>query len=206
MNVLVTGGAGYIGSHAVLHLMRAGHAVTILDNLSRGNIEAVDRLRELGSLTFIKGDCLSQQLLRTIFEERHIDAVMHFAALAYVGESVQQPMRYWLNNTAGAIALLHEAARANVSRFIFSSTCATYGELFRTRGFLVMIRRAPGRAHPHHGGVPPAAGQPLRPIEAGRRAGDPRPRRVRPGGRTGLRGRHPPLLQRGRVRRDGPPR
>jgi UDP-glucose-4-epimerase GalE len=108
--------------------MRAGHAVIVLDNLSRGHLEAVNRLRELGQLTFIKGDCLSQRSLRILFEDHQIDAVLHFAALAYVGESVQQPMRYWLNNTAAAIALLKEAAKAGVRRFIFSSTCATYGE------------------------------------------------------------------------------
>ncbi|HYE03645.1 MAG TPA: UDP-glucose 4-epimerase GalE [Phycisphaerales bacterium] len=133
MDVLVTGAAGYIGSHAVLALLRQGRRVLALDNLSRGHRAAVRALegeaaRRGGELVFAEGDVGDAELVRGLLARHRVPAVMHFAALAYVGESVEQPLRYYRNNTASALTLLEACAAAGVSRFIFSSTCATYGE------------------------------------------------------------------------------
>lgn len=128
MNVLVTGGAGYIGSHAALRLMEAGHAVTVIDNLSRGNLGAIDALRAAGPLRFTQGDVGDARLVEGLLRAHRIDVVMHFAALTYVGESMQQPLRYWRNNAAAALSLLDAIEAAGVRRMVFSSTAATYGE------------------------------------------------------------------------------
>lgn len=139
MAVLVTGGAGYIGSHGVQRLLRDGHRVVALDNLFRGHVEALERLgaAEGGKgdqLTFVKGDVGDRELVARVLGEHHVSAVMHFAALAYVGESVDQPLQYYRNNTAASLALLQaidddwDRRGTGVTRFIFSSTCATYGE------------------------------------------------------------------------------
>jgi UDP-glucose 4-epimerase len=130
MNVLVTGGAGYIGSHAVQRLLRDGHTVTSLDNLYRGHVEAMEALRPNsgGRLEFVKGDIGDRALLDLVLRSRAIEAVMHFAALAYVGESVQQPLAYYRNNTASALTLIEACEAAGVTKFVFSSTCATYGD------------------------------------------------------------------------------
>jgi UDP-glucose 4-epimerase len=130
MNILVTGGAGYIGSHAVKRLLADGHTVTVVDNLSRGHKQAIDALDTVaeGRLAFEEADIVDEQAMKRIMSERAIETVMHFAALAYVGESVTQPLRYFYNNTTGALALLRACDALNVNRFIFSSTCATYGE------------------------------------------------------------------------------
>ena len=127
MNILVTGGAGYIGSHAVLHLLGEGHAVTVVDDLSRGNPEALAALESLGSLQFIRADLNDRERLIEVMRERAIDTIMHFAALAYVGESVEQPLRYYRTYAAGTLALLEAVDECAVSRFIFSSSCAVYG-------------------------------------------------------------------------------
>ena len=123
MNVLVTGGAGYIGSHAVKRLLAEGHGVTVVDNLFRGHTEAVARKAK-----FEKLDIRETEALTAILQRDGIDCVMHFAAMAYVGESVQQPLTYYENNTAGSISLLRAIDSAGVQRMVFSSTCATYGE------------------------------------------------------------------------------
>jgi UDP-glucose 4-epimerase len=128
MNVLVTGGAGYIGSHAALRLMEDGHAVTVVDDLSRGNRGAIDALQAIGSIDFVQGDFGDRTLIDPLLKRRRIEAVMHFAALTYVGESVEQPLRYYRNNAASALALLEAVDAAVVKRFVFSSTAATYGE------------------------------------------------------------------------------
>ena len=129
MNVLVTGGAGYIGSHACLGLLAAGHRVTIVDNLDRGNLGAVRALEAIDAgVRFERCDILDQDRLVELMNDADIDSVLHFAALAYVGESVDEPLRYYRNNTAGGLCLLEACARRGVERFIFSSTCATYGE------------------------------------------------------------------------------
>jgi UDP-glucose 4-epimerase len=128
MNILVTGGAGYIGSHAALALLEAGHAVTIIDDLSRGNRGAVDALTPLGDLHFIHADIGDRAAVTAALRSRNIELVMHFAALAYVGESVEQPLRYYRQNTAAAISLFEAMDDAGVAKLVFSSTCATYGE------------------------------------------------------------------------------
>ena len=123
MNVLVTGGAGYIGSHAVKRLGAAGHRVVVLDNLDRGHRQAV-----ADDVTLIEADVRQTQTVADALLEHSIECVMHFAALAYVGESVQQPLRYYDNNTAGSLSLLRAMDKAGVTRIVFSSTCATYGQ------------------------------------------------------------------------------
>lgn len=121
MRILVTGGAGYIGSHAVRWLLRAGHDVCVYDNLCLGRRQAapVDRL--------VEGDLLDRALLETTLRERRIDAVMHFAAFAAVGESVENPAKYYQNNIVGSLSLLEAMRGAGVARIVFSSTTATYG-------------------------------------------------------------------------------
>jgi UDP-glucose-4-epimerase GalE len=123
MNVMVAGGAGYIGSHAVKQLVEAGHHVVAVDNLYRGHARAVDRRAVFERLDLAETDALARLLRR-----HKVDGVMHFAALAYVGESVADPLAYYDNNTAGAISLLKAMKAAGVGRMVFSSTCATYGE------------------------------------------------------------------------------
>jgi UDP-glucose 4-epimerase len=120
--VLVVGGAGYIGSHMVQDLLRAGHEVVVLDDLSRGHRELLP-----GGI-FVKGDLGDAGLLDRIFSEYKIDAVMHFAAYSLVGESVEKPLAYFKNNLSRTIELLEAMIRHSVSRFIFSSTAAVYGE------------------------------------------------------------------------------
>ena len=128
MNVLVTGGAGYIGSHAALRLLEAGHQVTIVDNLLRGHRQAVHILQRLGALHFVEADFGDFELMSRTLRDRQIDLVMHFAALTYVGESVERPLDYYIANAAGAMSLLRAMNDAGVSNVVFSSTCATYGE------------------------------------------------------------------------------
>jgi UDP-glucose 4-epimerase len=128
MNILVTGGAGYIGSHAVLRLLEDGHPVTVVDNLSRGHREAIEILRPLGDLHFAEGEVGDGALLVDLLRDRAIDVVMHFAARAYVGESLEMPLAYYRSNAAGTLALVEAMDEANVRRVIFSSSCATYGE------------------------------------------------------------------------------
>jgi UDP-glucose 4-epimerase len=128
MNVLVTGGAGYIGSHAVLRLLEDGHRVTVVDDLSRGHAEAMQRLAQLGDLEVVVADIGDREAVGGALRRRAVDTVMHFAALAYVGESVDQPLRYYRSNAAGSLGLLEAMDEAGVGRIVFSSTCATYGE------------------------------------------------------------------------------
>lgn len=121
--VLVTGGAGYIGSVTVEALRAAGRPVVVLDNLSRGHRAAVDP-----QIPFYEGDIADGALVRQVIDEHHVDACVHFAALTYVGESVEQPHRYYENNLAATLRLLDALHAGGVGRFVFSSTCATYGE------------------------------------------------------------------------------
>ena len=120
--ILVIGGAGYIGSHMVLALQDAGHKVLVFDNLSRGFANAV------GSAPLVVGDLRNPGELDALFSTHSIRLVMHFAALAYVGESVTAPELYYQNNVVGALNLLASMRRHNVDKLVFSSTCATYGE------------------------------------------------------------------------------
>ncbi|CAN7091403.1 putative UDP-arabinose 4-epimerase 4 isoform X1 [Brassica rapa] len=131
-HVLVTGGAGYIGSHAALRLLKDSYRVTIVDNLSRGNLGAVKVLQGLfpqtGRLQFIYADLGDPAAVEKIFSENAFDAVMHFAAVAYVGESTLYPLKYYHNITSNTLGVLEAMARHKVKKLIYSSTCATYGE------------------------------------------------------------------------------
>lgn len=123
MKVMVTGGAGYIGSHAVRHLKNQGHTVVVLDNLHRGHRQAIPKDVELVDFDVRHTDAVTNALLH-----HEIECVMHFAAMAYVGESVTDPLTYYDNNTAGSVSLLRAMDTAGVKRLVFSSTCATYGQ------------------------------------------------------------------------------
>ncbi|MFG0255464.1 MAG: UDP-glucose 4-epimerase GalE [Rhodopirellula sp. JB053] len=122
MNVLVVGGAGYIGSHAVARLLAEGHRVVVFDNLSRGHAESVP------AETFVKGDLTDSALVEKTLRENDIDVVMHFAAFAEVGESVREPAIYYQNNVVATLALLEAMRQADVKKIVFSSTTATYGQ------------------------------------------------------------------------------
>jgi len=123
MNILVTGGAGYIGSHAVRQLREAGHEVVVLDNLVTGHREAVP-----DDVPFYQYDLAQTGPITELLARHRIEGVMHFAALALVGESVKLPLKYYANNTAGAVSLLTAMKNAGVNKIVFSSTAATYGE------------------------------------------------------------------------------
>ncbi|MCE3049252.1 UDP-arabinose 4-epimerase 1 [Datura stramonium] len=131
-HVLVTGGAGFIGSHAALRLLNDSYRVTIVDNLSRGNLGAVRILQELfpepDRLQFIYADLGDAKVVHKIFSENAFDAVMHFAAVAYVGESTLDPLKYYHNITSNTLTVLEAMATRGIPTLIYSSTCATYGE------------------------------------------------------------------------------
>jgi UDP-glucose 4-epimerase len=121
VTTLITGGAGYVGSHALRELLDRGVKCVVLDNLSRGHRELV------GDTELVVGNIGDRKLVQRIFSEFDIDSVMHFAAFAYVGESVQAPALYYENNVAATLALLQTMVEAGIKHFVFSSTCATYG-------------------------------------------------------------------------------
>lgn len=122
MRVLVTGGAGYVGSHAVRQLVRAGHEVWVYDNLSQGHRGAVDATR------LIVGELNDPAHLSEIFRTKRIEAVMHFAAFTLVGESVTDPAKYYFNNVVATLSLLDTMRKCDVNKIVFSSTTAIYGE------------------------------------------------------------------------------
>ena len=128
--ILVTGGAGYIGSHTCVELLDSGHEVVVLDNLSNSSEESLARVKALTSkhLDFVEGDILDQQILDQIFAAHAIDAVIHFAGLKAVGESQQIPLAYFDNNIAGTISLAKAMERAGVFRLVFSSSATVYDE------------------------------------------------------------------------------
>ena len=126
--ILITGGAGYIGSHCVLNFLAAGYEVVIFDNLEVGHIETVEKLKKYGDVKFCEGDLKNPQDLDKVFSENKIDAVIHFAAYALVEESVIHPAKYYRNNVLGTLNLLESMIKHNVKKIVFSSTCATYGE------------------------------------------------------------------------------
>jgi UDP-glucose 4-epimerase len=126
MAILVTGGAGYIGSVAVDDLIDSGESVAVIDNLSRGHRDAVNE-----NAAFYEGDIGDRELVTRICREQNVTAVMHFSAFAYVGESVGRPDIYYQNNVIQTASLLDALRASGVKQFVFSSTCATYGEPVR---------------------------------------------------------------------------
>ena len=132
MNILVTGGAGYIGSHNVIALIEAGYNVVIFDNLELGHIETVETLKAISAkgsvIDFIQGDLSSVEDIKKVFQKHSIDAIIHFAAYSQVGESVGNPQKYYYNNVYGTLNLLNVAMQFDVKKIVFSSTAATYGE------------------------------------------------------------------------------
>lgn len=129
--ILVTGGAGYIGSHTCLELLNTGHDVVVLDNLSNSSVESLNRVQQLAqkSLKFVEGDIRDSQILDRIFQENTIDAVIHFAGLKAVGESQKIPLKYFENNISGSISLVQAMERAGIFCLVFSSSATVYGEL-----------------------------------------------------------------------------
>ena len=130
MAILVTGGAGYIGSHACLELLRAGQAVSVIDNLCNSNEESLRRVRELAGrdLVFHRADLRDAGAIERIFTRGDIEGVMHFAGLKAVGESVEKPLLYWDNNITGSLVLFAAMARHGVKTLVFSSSCTVYGD------------------------------------------------------------------------------
>lgn len=126
--ILVTGGAGYIGSHCVLALLSKGFEVRIFDNLSTGHKQIVDRLSKFGQIDFVEGDLTNEKDLKHLFARSSVDAVIHFASFSQVGESMTNPAKYYRNNVYGTMNLLDAMLEHNVDKIVFSSTAATYGE------------------------------------------------------------------------------
>ncbi len=129
MSILVTGGAGYIGSHACVELLNSGFEVVVIDNLSNSNEEALKRVEEITgkSIKFYKEELLNWDALEEIFNKEKIDAVMHFAGLKAVGESVSQPIRYYNNNITGTLVLCEVMNKYGVKNLVFSSSATVYG-------------------------------------------------------------------------------
>lgn len=130
MKVLLTGGAGYIGSHTAVECLAAGHEVVVFDNLSNSSPKSLERVAQIAGrpVEFVEGDIRDRAALARVFAEHVIDAVVHFAGLKAVGESVEQPLRYYDNNIAGSIALFEEMAAAGVKSVVFSSSATVYGD------------------------------------------------------------------------------
>lgn len=127
--ILLTGGAGYIGSHTAVELLQANHDLVILDNLSNSSSESIRRIESITErkLTFIRGDIRDAKVLRKIFAEFPITAVIHFAGLKAVGDSISKPLEYYENNVFGTTVLLREMLAANVNQLVFSSSATVYG-------------------------------------------------------------------------------
>ncbi|WP_348700009.1 UDP-glucose 4-epimerase GalE [Duganella fentianensis] len=130
MKVLVTGGLGYIGSHTCVELMAAGHEVLALDNLSNARASVADRVGRISGrpLPFVQADVRDRTVLRSVFRDHAIDSVIHFAGLKAVGESVEQPLRYYDHNVCGSLVLFETMAEAGVKSLVFSSSATVYGD------------------------------------------------------------------------------
>lgn len=129
MQILLTGGAGYIGSHTCVELMKNGYDVVILDNLSNSNPEVLNRIKTITGkdVKFYKADILDKDAMRKVFSENKIDAVIHFAGLKAVGESVQFPLKYYENNISGTVCLIEVMKEYNCKKIVFSSSATVYG-------------------------------------------------------------------------------
>lgn len=130
MTILVTGGAGYIGTHTVVELLNAGNDVIVLDNLSNSSIEALNRVERITgkSVIFYQGDILNKALLQKVFNDHAINSVIHFAGLKAVGESVAKPLKYYENNVTGTLILCQVMAEFKVKNLVFSSSATVYGD------------------------------------------------------------------------------
>lgn len=130
MKILVTGGAGYIGSHTCVELLENGYDIVVMDNFSNSKPEALQRIKEITGkdFAFYEADLLDEAALDTIFREHEIEAVVHFAGLKAVGESVAQPLRYYHNNITGTVTLLQVMEKYNVKKMVFSSSATVYGD------------------------------------------------------------------------------
>lgn len=130
MTILVTGGAGYIGSHTVVELLNANYDVVVLDNLCNASPISLQRVEQITgkSVQFYQGDVLDRSLLQQIFQQHKINAVIHFAGLKAVGESVQKPIEYYMNNVTGSLVLVDEMRKAGVWNLVFSSSATVYGD------------------------------------------------------------------------------
>lgn len=130
MSILVTGGAGYIGSHTVLELLNSGHEVVVVDNLCNSKEESLKRVQEITGkkIKFYKVDILDREALEEIFKKEKIEAVIHFAGLKAVGESVTMPIRYYYNNITGTLILCEIMNKYNVKNIVFSSSATVYGD------------------------------------------------------------------------------
>lgn len=129
MNILVTGGAGYIGSHTIIELLSSGHNVTVVDNLSNSSQESIRRVEKITgkTITFYKADLQNKEILRNAFIDNKIDAVIHFAGLKAVGESVKKPLLYYDKNINSTLSLLEIMDKLNVKKLVFSSSATVYG-------------------------------------------------------------------------------
>ena len=130
MNILVTGGAGYIGSHTCVALLEAGHKVIVADNLCNSKAETIEKVKQITNkgISFYKLDVTDEAALDTIFANHLIDGIIHFAGLKAVGESVEKPLAYYYNNTVSTMVLAKACQIYGVKRFVFSSSATVYGE------------------------------------------------------------------------------
>ncbi len=126
--ILITGGAGYIGSHCALEFLNQGENIIIFDNLENGHIETINSLKQAGRVEFIKGDLRNIQDIEEVFKKDKIDTVIHFAGCIQVEESVKNPAKYYRNNILGSLNLFDTMVKYDVKKIVFSSTCAIYGE------------------------------------------------------------------------------
>ncbi|GAA6133789.1 UDP-glucose 4-epimerase GalE [Oceaniserpentilla sp. 4NH20-0058] len=130
MKILVTGGAGYIGSHTCVELLNSGFDVVVLDNLVNSSLESLNRVKKITgkSVDFVQGDVRDRECLQTILKEHTIDAAIHFAGLKAVGESCEMPLNYYDNNVFGSIVLAQELEQAGIKKIVFSSSATVYGD------------------------------------------------------------------------------
>ena len=126
--ILITGAAGYIGSHCAIHFLEKGNELVIFDNLENGHIETINELKKIGKVSFIKGDLRNKEEINNVFKTFKIEAVIHFAGYIQVEESVKDPSKYYRNNIIGTLNLLDSMVENGVKKIVFSSTCAIYGE------------------------------------------------------------------------------